>query len=77
LRNDGRYIVSSEKMATKNLARPAKANSQVLQPIRLRPSSSDYVTFARTTAIAMGKSVTNASTPKPNKRLLSLLNLGS
>jgi hypothetical protein len=51
---------------------PAKARA-----IRLRPSTSDYETFAKTTALAMGRTAMPASTPKPNKRLLSLLNLGA
>jgi hypothetical protein len=54
---------------------PAKAG--VFQEICLRPFKSDYETFAKTTALAMGKTERNASMPKPNKRLLSLLNLGA
>ena len=46
------------------------------RPIRLKPSTSDYETFALTTADAMGKTATSASVRKPNKRLLSLVNLG-
>jgi hypothetical protein len=43
----------------------------------LRPSTSDYETFAKTTALAMGKTATASSAAKPNTRLLSLLNLGA
>lgn len=48
-----------------------------VRPIRLKPSSSDYVTFVRTTAKAMGKTEPTASDLKPNPRVLWLANLES
>ena len=66
-----------EKKAVGNLVTSAPAKARVFQAICLRPSKSDYATFAKTTALAMGRTERNASTPKPNKRLLSLLNLGA
>jgi len=48
-----------------------------VRPIRLKPSSSDYATFARTTAKAMGKAEPTASELKPNPRVLWLTNLES
>jgi hypothetical protein len=56
---------------------PAPAKVQVFRGIRLRPSMSDYETFARTTALAMGRTVDSGSVPKPNVQLLSLVNLGA
>jgi len=49
----------------------------MIRGIRLKPSSSDYETFAKTTALAMGKAVPTGSALRPNMQLLSLLNLGS
>jgi hypothetical protein len=49
----------------------------VVRQIRLKPSSSDYVTFAKTTARAMGKAEPKASELKPNSRVLWLANLES
>jgi len=54
---------------------PTLVKWQVFHAIRLRPSTSSYETFVKTTALAMGKTVTSESAPKPNTRLLSLLNL--
>jgi hypothetical protein len=45
--------------------------------IRLQPSSSDYATFARTTAKVLGQPAPTGSALKPNKQFLSLVNLGS
>jgi hypothetical protein len=42
------------------------------QSIRLKPSSSDYATAARTTADAMGLTGPAASKSKPSERLLWL-----
>ena len=70
-------IVDAKKKAVGNPVTSAPAKARGFQAICLRPSRSDYATFAKTTALAMGRTVRNASTPKPNKRLLSLLNLGA
>jgi hypothetical protein len=70
----GDRIVNAKKNAIPAHGTPAPAK---VRAIRLRPSSSDYETFAMTTALAMGKTASTASTRKPNTRLLSLLNLGS
>ena len=56
---------------------PVPPVTKVNRTIRLQPSSSDYATFARTTANAMGQAEPSASKLRPNKRLLSLLNLGA
>ncbi len=47
------------------------------QPIRLRPSSSDYASFVRTTADAMKNPDLVKSKTKPDMRMISLANLGS
>lgn len=47
------------------------------QGIRLRPCKTDYATFARRTAIALGKDPEKAALRKPNTYLLSLMNSGS
>ena len=57
--------------------KPALSAVAAGKAIRLRPSASDYATFAKTTADAMGRNAPGASAPKPNKRLLSLLGLGA
>jgi len=67
-------IVNAKKKA--KLAQETPAPGKV-RAIRLRPSSSDYETFAMTTALAMGKTAGTVSKRRPNTRLLSLLNLGS
>jgi hypothetical protein len=69
--------VKAKKEAIVHPVTPAPAKVRVFQEIRLQPSTSDYETFAKTTALAMGRTAGNASSPKPNKRLLSLVNLGS
>jgi hypothetical protein len=69
-------IVNAKKKAVEYPTTPAPAEVRVFRAIRLRPSTSDYETFAKTTALAMGQTERAASTPKPNTRLLSLLNLG-
>jgi hypothetical protein len=70
--------------ATIPLVRAKKTDSKIrgtpapnkVRGIRLLPSTSDYETFVETTATAMGKTVNHTSSRKPNRRLLSLLNLG-
>jgi hypothetical protein len=64
--------VSAEKKAP---SAPAKASAD--QPIRLRPSSSDYASFVRTTADAMENPDLIKSKIKPDMRALLLANLGS
>lgn len=70
-------IVNAKKKVIESPMKPAPAKVRESRPIRLQPSTSDYETFARTTALAMGKTAAPASRPKPNTRLLSLLNLGA
>lgn len=65
-----------QKKSDKVTTHPARAEQKEVRPIRLMPSSSDYATFARTTATVMGKTVANVSQRKPDKYLLSLLILG-
>lgn len=69
--------MSTKKNAVADPGAQAPVKARVIREIRLQPSRSDYETFARTTALAMGKTVRSASAPKPNTRLLSLLNLGA
>ncbi len=69
--------MNAKKKAIVHPVTPASAKVRVFQEIRLQPSTSDYETFAKTTALAMGRTATCTSKPKPNKRLLSLVNLGS
>ena len=69
--------VNAKKKTVVNRSTSAPAKARGLQAICLRPSKSDYETFAKTTALAMGRTVRDASTPKPNQRLLWLLNLGA
>lgn len=69
--------MNAKKKAIEAPVTPAPAKVRVLRPIRLLPSTSDYETFAKTTALAMGKTVRDASTHKPNTQLLSLVNLGT
>ena len=69
--------MSREKKTPQNppsssLREEESAVSQV-RPIRLKPSSSDYATFARTTAKAMGKAEPTGSDLKPNPRVRSLM----
>jgi hypothetical protein len=45
--------------------------------IRLKPSSSDYATFVRTTANAIEMPDLISSKTKPDMRVISLANLGS
>jgi hypothetical protein len=70
-------IVNAKKKTAADPWKPARPAAKVFRTIRLQPSPSDYATFAKTTANAMGKTEPNASMLKPNKRLLSLLNLGA
>lgn len=77
---EGRHIaliVNAKKKAVRDPVTPAPPQVRAFQEIRLRPSKSDYETFAKTTALAMGRTARAASTRKPNTRLLSLLNLGA
>ena len=67
-------ILSAKKKSTRMTSPLPRERWEV---IRLCPSPSDYETFVKTTAIAMGRSVGIGSTVRPNMRLLSLLNLGS
>lgn len=69
-------LVSAKKKSGNVLIKLSPGGSSAVRPIRLKPSTSDYSTFVKTTALAMGRTATTASTPKPNRRLLSLLNLG-
>ena len=69
--------VSAKKKIPLISPQPIGSSRSTCGMIRLRPSSSDYATFARTTARVLGKSVPSKSELKPNKLLLSLLNLGS
>jgi hypothetical protein len=45
--------------------------------IRLKPSTTDYATFAATTAKALGVTAPAVPRTKPNRRVLSLMNLES
>lgn len=54
-------------------AEPSKLPARIV----LRPCKSDYQTFARKTAIALGKDPEKAAKRKPNAYLLSLMNWGS
>ncbi|WP_367870673.1 hypothetical protein [Luteolibacter sp. Populi] len=63
--------MSSEKKA------PSQVKASADRPIRLRPSSTDYATFIRTTADAMENPGLVNSKTKPDPRVLSLANLGS
>ncbi|MBK1881477.1 hypothetical protein JIN85_03560 [Luteolibacter pohnpeiensis] len=68
---------AKKKSNLKNPQQPARKGEIGYKGIYLKPSSTDYATFARTTALAMGKSEPTGSALKPNKLLLSLLNLES
>ncbi|MFN0076744.1 MAG: hypothetical protein ACKVY0_09735 [Prosthecobacter sp.] len=56
-------------------ARPISATAP--KAIRLKPSTTDYATFAATTAKALGMTAPTVPRTKPNKRVLSLMNLES
>ena len=73
----GTDIVSSKKNREKAAVPTMTESSVRVGMIRLRPSRSDYASFVTTTALAMGRTASSASGRKPNKRLLSLLNLGA
>jgi hypothetical protein len=45
--------------------------------IRLKPSTTDYASYVRTTSKVMGVTGPASQKTKPNKRLLSLANLDS
>jgi hypothetical protein len=65
--------VSSEKKHTQ----AREITVAATKAIRLKPSTTDYATFARTTAKALGLTGAAAAKSKPSKRVLSLMNLGS
>ena len=69
--------MSTKKKPILTRTKPKPPAASVSEVICLRPSVSDYETFARTTADAMGRNAPVASKRKPNKRLLSLLGLGA
>lgn len=48
-----------------------------IQVIRLRPSTTDYATFVRTTSQVLGDTGPASRKTKPNARLLWLMNLES
>ena len=48
-----------------------------LVTICLKPSSTDYATFIKTTKKTIGKSAQNLSKSKPNMRVLALANMAS
>lgn len=76
----GRHILPTVNAKRNNISKaesPVQVHAPVNREIRLSPSKSDYETFAKTTALAMGRPARSASKPKPNTRLLSLLNLGA
>ncbi|MCB1234102.1 MAG: hypothetical protein KDM91_03425 [Verrucomicrobiae bacterium] len=57
---------------------PAKADTRgTMKVIRLKTSSTDYLTYVRATTKVLGTTGPAASKTKPNKRLLSLANLES
>lgn len=57
---------------------PKKNSPQpATKAIRLKPSVTDYATFVATTSKVLGTTGPAAQKTKPNKRLLSLMNLAS
>jgi len=69
--------VRTKKKEILNRPKSSDLERTLGNPIRLKPSTSDYATFVKTTANAMGKSDPPLSAYKPNKYLLSLANLES
>jgi hypothetical protein len=65
--------VSSEKKQLQAL----QSSDKVPKAIRLKPSTTDYATFAKTTAKVLGLTGAAAAKTRPSKRVLSLMNLGS
>ena len=65
----------SEKKKDHQSSRAPKGVELVV--IRLKPSTSDYSTFARTTSAALGLTGPASRKTKPNMRVLSLVNLAS
>ena len=57
----------------------SKKNSPlpVTKAIRLKPSTTDYATFARATSKVLGTTGKASQKTKPSMRLLSLMNLDS
>ncbi len=64
-------------MSQEKKAPVSKAKVSAVHPIRLKPSSSDYATFVRTTADAMETPDLVKTKTKPDMRVLLLANLGS
>jgi len=73
--------VSREKKTPQNpptlSLREEEPAVSAVRPIRLKPSSSDYATAARTTAKAMGLTGPAASKSKPSERVLWLTSSAS
>ena len=65
----------SEKKKDHQTSQTPKGVERVV--IRLKPSTSDYTTFARTTSAALGLTGPASRKTKPNMRVLSLVNLAS
>lgn len=72
-------VVSPEKKTNPSQPTSLQETAPVFQvhPIRLKPSSSDYATAAKTTADAMGLTGPAASKSKPSERLLWLTSAAS
>ena len=70
-------VVSVKKKSNPSPQKPAQKGEVGYKGIYLKPSSTDYETFARTTALAMGKIASSVSNRKPDNYLLSLVNLES
>ncbi|MBL9116101.1 MAG: hypothetical protein JNJ83_13925 [Verrucomicrobiaceae bacterium] len=63
---------------TPPVVNPKKNSLQSIEKaIRLKPSVTDYATFVRTTSKVLGMTGPAAQKTKPNRRLLSLMRLGS
>jgi hypothetical protein len=65
-------------MGSKKKTTPGtKPLTKVARPIALKPSSSDYATYVRTTSQAMAVTGPASQKTKPNERFLSLVKSGS
>lgn len=63
---------------TPTVVTPKKNSPQpVTKAIRLKPSVTDYATFVATTSKVLGTTGPASRKTRPNKRLLSLMNLAS
>lgn len=63
---------------TPPIVNPKKNSPQpITKAIRLKPSVTDYATFVATTSKVLGTTGPASRKTKPNKRLLSLMNLAS